>query len=237
MHGVAVPELLWCGRDLARFPVHDLPARVAVRRAWGGARSKPICWWMGVTFWMIAPALRKSSIPASGANTADGPRTHSWWRNFLRMRQGSPEPANSIFIVFAGPSVWWSMSSTPATPATEPPMTPLGSPSLEWFMRLARGASPFRDRLGWMRCSRWRGVSGPLTAPLCALISTSAARASTLVNFPVRHSMGPTSSPGRITCSASCGRSIVRSASEPLANRAEESRGLALAMPKGIKEF
>ena len=40
MHGVAVPELLWCGRDLARFPVHELPARVAVRRAWGGGSKQ-----------------------------------------------------------------------------------------------------------------------------------------------------------------------------------------------------
>jgi hypothetical protein len=40
MHGVAVPELLWCGRDLARFPVDALPARVAVRRAWGAGSAQ-----------------------------------------------------------------------------------------------------------------------------------------------------------------------------------------------------
>lgn len=37
MHGVAVPELYWMGRDLSRFPVDDLPSRFAVRRAWGAA--------------------------------------------------------------------------------------------------------------------------------------------------------------------------------------------------------
>lgn len=40
MHGVAVPELLWCGRDLARFPVDAIPERVAVRRAWGAGSAQ-----------------------------------------------------------------------------------------------------------------------------------------------------------------------------------------------------
>ena len=40
MHGVAVPELVWCGRDLARFPVDGLPSRVAVRRAWGAGSAQ-----------------------------------------------------------------------------------------------------------------------------------------------------------------------------------------------------
>lgn len=35
LHGVAVPELIWCGRDLSQFPVDRLPSRVAVRCAWG----------------------------------------------------------------------------------------------------------------------------------------------------------------------------------------------------------
>ena len=40
MHGVAVPELVWCGRDLARFPVDGMPSRVAVRRAWGAGSAQ-----------------------------------------------------------------------------------------------------------------------------------------------------------------------------------------------------
>lgn len=35
MHGVAVPTLVWSGRDLSRLPVDALPARLAVRYAWG----------------------------------------------------------------------------------------------------------------------------------------------------------------------------------------------------------
>jgi hypothetical protein len=40
MHGVAVPDLYWYGRDLRRFPVDSLPPRFAVRRAWGAASEQ-----------------------------------------------------------------------------------------------------------------------------------------------------------------------------------------------------
>lgn len=37
LHDVPVPELYWHGRNLLRLPVGELPARFAVRRAWGTA--------------------------------------------------------------------------------------------------------------------------------------------------------------------------------------------------------
>lgn len=40
MHGVSVPDLYWHGRDLSRFPVHDLPSRFALRFAWGAGSDQ-----------------------------------------------------------------------------------------------------------------------------------------------------------------------------------------------------
>lgn len=35
LHGVAVPELYWHGRDAARLPIEDLPEHFVLRPAWG----------------------------------------------------------------------------------------------------------------------------------------------------------------------------------------------------------
>ena len=40
MLGVPVPELLWHGRNLLRFPTVGLPDRLVVRRAWGAASAQ-----------------------------------------------------------------------------------------------------------------------------------------------------------------------------------------------------
>jgi hypothetical protein len=40
MHGVALPELYWCGRNLGRFPVNEMPSRAAVRYAWGAGSDQ-----------------------------------------------------------------------------------------------------------------------------------------------------------------------------------------------------
>jgi len=37
LHGVAVPELYWSGRDAARMPIDDFPEHFVIRPAWGAA--------------------------------------------------------------------------------------------------------------------------------------------------------------------------------------------------------